>query len=237
MASGAYQLRQIAAVYRTVLDYLLPERCRLCAGPAEHGFCAGCRAEFTRVAAPCPRCALAQPVRRCPRDNNVWQVTSIIAPLCYEFPLTTQIHALKFSSARSFGRALGLMLAEHLRGRLEAEAIDALVAVPLHRHRLVERGYNQALEIARPVAAELKLPLLIAGVTRTLPTRPQSELDLHERQASVTGVFSVSRKLHGRHVAIVDDVITTGATVNSLAGALRLAGAVEVQAWAVARTL
>ncbi len=237
MASGAYQLRQIAAVYRTVLDYLLPERCRLCAGPAEHGFCTGCRAEFTRVAAPCPRCALAQPVRRCPRDNNVWQVTSIIAPLCYEFPLTTQIHALKFSSARSFGRALGLMLAEHLRGRLEAEAIDALVAVPLHRHRLVERGYNQALEIARPVAAELKLPLLIAGVTRTLPTRPQSELDLHERQASVTGVFSVSRKLHGRHVAIVDDVITTGATVNSLAGALRLAGAVEVQAWAVARTL
>ena len=189
------------------------------------------------MAAPCPRCALAQPVRRCPRDNNVWQVTSIIAPLCYEFPLTTQIHALKFSSARSFGRALGLMLAEHLRGRLEAEAIDALVAVPLHRHRLVERGYNQALEIARPVAAELKLPLLIAGVTRTLPTRPQSELDLHERQASVTGVFSVSRKLHGRHVAIVDDVITTGATVNSLAGALRLAGAVEVQAWAVARTL
>ena len=237
MASGAYQLRQIAAVYRTVLDYLLPERCRLCAGPSEQGFCAGCRADFTLVAAPCPRCALAQPVRRCPRENSDWQIASVIAPLCYEFPLSTQIHALKFSSARSLGRALGLMLAEHLRGRPETEAVDALVAVPLHRHRLLERGYNQALEIARPVAAELKLPLLIAGVTRTLPTRPQSELDLHERRASVTGAFSVSRELHGRRVAIVDDVITTGATVNSLASALRLAGAAEVQAWAVARTL
>ncbi len=215
----------------------MPERCRLCAGPSERGFCAGCRADFLTVVAPCPRCALARPVRRCPRDNSDWQVASVIAPLRYEFPLTTQVHALKFSSARSFGRALGLMLAEHLRSRVETEAVDALVAVPLHRHRLLERGYNQALEIARPVAAELKLPLLIAGITRTLPTRPQSELDLHERHASVTGAFSVSRKLDGRHIAVVDDVITTGATVNSVAVALRLAGAAEVQAWAVARTL
>ena len=215
----------------------MPERCRLCAGPSERGFCAGCRADFTVVAAPCPRCALAQPVRRCPRDDGDWQVASVIAPLRYEFPLTTQIHALKFSSARSLGRPLGLMLAEHLRRRLETEAVDALVAVPLHRHRLLARGYNQALEIARPVAAELKLPLLIAGITRTLPTRPQSELDLHERHASVAGAFSVSRKLHGRNVAIVDDVITTGATVNSLADALRLAGAAEIHAWAGARTL
>jgi len=161
----------------------------------------------------------------------------VIAPLRYEFPLTTQIHALKFSSARNLGRPLGLMLAEHLRRRLERESVDALVAVPLHRRRLLERGYNQALEIARPVAAELKLPLLIAGITRTLPTRPQVELDLQERRASVIGAFLVSRKLHGRHIAIVDDVITTGATVNSLARALRVAGAAEIQAWAVARTL
>lgn len=189
------------------------------------------------MAAPCPRCALPQPVRRCPRNNSDWQVTCVIAPLRYEYPLTTQIHALKFSSARSLGRALGLILAEHLRKRLETEAIDAVVAVPLHRRRLLKRGYNQALEIARPVAAELKLPLLIAGITRSLSTRPQSELDVDARRASVAGVFSVSRRLHGRKVAIVDDVITTGATVNSLASALRLAGATEIQAWTVARTL
>jgi len=189
------------------------------------------------LTAPCPRCGLAQPVRRCPRDVSDWRVTRIVAPFCYEYPLTLQIHALKFSAARNLGRALGLMLADHLRNRVEIEAIDALVAVPLHRRRLLERGYNQALEVARPVAAELELPLLITGITRSLPTRPQSKLNVYERHDSVDGVFSVSRDLCGRNIAIVDDVITTGATVNALAGALHLAGAVEIQAWAVARTL
>ncbi len=173
----------------------------------------------------------------CPRADSNWNVARIIAPLRYEYPLTTQIHALKFSAGRSLGRALGLMLAEQLAGRPETEAIEALVAVPLHRRRLLERGYNQALEIARPVAAELKLPLLLRGIERSQPTRPQSRLAVHERHTSVMNAFSVSRRLDGGSIAIIDDVITTGATVNSLAGALYEAGASLVEAWAVARTL
>ena len=234
---GGCQLASFAEVYNTVLDYLLPERCGLCSGPTTHGFCVDCQAEFTSVTSPCPRCGLAQPVRRCPQDRDHWHLAGIIAPLRYEFPLSAEIHALKFSRRRSYGRALGLLLAEHLRTRAETNLIDTIVAVPLHRRRLRERGYNQALEIARPVAAELRIPLLIAGITRSLPTRPQAELDLRERQTSVANVFSVSRNLCGRHIAIVDDVITTGATVNSLAGALLSAGATEVYAWSVSRTL
>ena len=189
------------------------------------------------MAEPCAKCALPKPVRRCPRDDGDWLVTRVIAPLRYEYPLTAQIHALKFSSGRHLGRPLGLMLGERLRELSETAGIDALIAVPLHRRRLLERGYNQALEICRAVAVEVRLPVLIAGIARSVPTRPQSELDIHERRASVANVFSVSRRLHGRRVAIVDDVITTGATVNAFAAALRLAGADEVRAWAVARTL
>ena len=237
MASGRYLLRPIAEVYSTMLNYLLPERCRLCTGASERGFCAGCRAEFAAVADPCPVCALAQPVRHCPREDRDWVVKSTVAPLRYEYPLTAQIHALKFSSGRNLGRPLGLLLADRLRGRPETQSVDGIVAVPLHRRRLLERGYNQALEIARPVAAELKRPLLIAGIARTISTRPQTELDMRERRESVTNAFSVSRSVEGRNIAIVDDVITTGATVNSLATALRLAGAADVQAWAVARAL
>ena len=83
----------------------------------------------------------------------------------------------------------------------------------------------------------MQQPLLIAGIARSVPTRAQSELNIHERRVSVANMFSVSRRLYGRKVAIVDDVITTGATVNALAAVLRDAGAAEVRAWAVARTL
>ena len=192
----------LAEVYSTILDNLLPERCDLCSGPSEHGFCAHCRAEFAIVTAPCTACGLSRPVRRCPRETSRWLLTRVIAPLRYEFPLSAEIHAMKFSRHRNYGRALGLILTEHLSAHNDLQEIDAIVAVPLHRRRLVERGYNQSLEIARPIAAELKIPLLVAGIKRAMPTRPQAELDIGARQTSVANVFSVSRDLRGRHIAI-----------------------------------
>jgi ComF family protein len=143
---------------------------------------------------------------------------------------------MKFSRRRLNGRALGLILADHLLSGTDIREIDALVAVPLHRRRLRQRGYNQSIEIARAVSIELRIPLLISGIRRSVETRPQSELDINERHASVTGAFSISRNLRGLRMAIVDDVITTGATVNALADALYSAGARNVQAWSVART-
>jgi ComF family protein len=176
-------------------------------------------------------------VRHCPRERQPWLLSSVIAPLRYEYPLSVEIQALKFSRRRSYGRALGLILEEHLRGRPEVTDIDAIIAVPLHRRRLCERGYNQALEIARPVAARLKLPVLISGVSRSTATLPQADLYPRERRSNVANVFSVSRNMRGRRIAIVDDVITTGATVNALASKVLAAGATEVHAWAVSRTL
>ena len=133
------------------------------------------------------------------------------------------------------GRALGLLLADHLRTHDTVASVGALVPVPLHRMRRLERGFNQALEIAWPVASAMQLPVLTAGIHRRVSTRPQARISTHERRANLTGVFHVRRKLDGLTVAIIDDVVTTGATINSLARVLRSAGAAEVHAWAVAR--
>ena len=133
------------------------------------------------------------------------------------------------------GRALGLLLVEVLEGRGLTGEVDALVPVPLHRRRLIERGFNQAFEIARPVAAATGLPLMIRGIHRHVNTQPQSLLAAHERYRNMRSAFSIRRNLKGLNVAIVDDVITTGATVNTLATSLREAGAREIHAWALAR--
>ena len=135
------------------------------------------------------------------------------------------------------GRALGLLLVEVLEDRGVAGEVDALVPVPLHPGRLRERGFNQAFEIAWPVAAATGLPLLIHGIRRQANTRPQSLLAAQKRYLNVRGAFRTRRGLKGMTVAIIDDVITTGATVNALAASLRDAGADEIHAWALSRVV
>ena len=218
-----------------MLARLLPERCPVCGEGTSEAICDACRASFALVDDPCPTCGLSAPVLRCPQRAGEWQVQRVVAPLRYEYPLDRYIHALKFMGERRMGRALGLLLASHVERRGRAGAVDAIVAVPLHRGRLIERGYNQALEIARPLASALDRPVLLAGISRRRPTAPQSTLRTGRRKVNVAGAFTAARDLRGRAIAVVDDVITTGATVNALAAALRGAGAREVHAWSVAR--
>jgi ComF family protein len=135
---------------------------------------------------------------------------------------------------REFGRALGELLVDAISA--SSAAADAIVAVPLHRSRLIERGYNQALELARPLAAATRKPLLVSGIHRRRPTAPQSQLAAAHRRQNLRGAFRVSRRIEGMHLAIVDDVMTTGATVEALAEALRSAGAASVVAWVLARS-
>ncbi len=173
----------------------------------------------------------------CPRRIGTWQLDAVVAPLEYAEPIDDYIQALKFAGRRALGRALAEPLVDAVRTRPAGEPVDAIVPVPLHRRRFLERGYNQAVEIARPVAAALGLDLYVAGIRRRRPTPAQTQLTARKRLANVRRAFSVNRKLTGLHVAIVDDVITTGATVNSLARELKRAGASSVHAWAVARSI
>jgi ComF family protein len=216
------------------LGRLFVESCPACGGPSAGGFCEVCAAGLVRVPNACPRCGLGRPVRQCPLAQTQWRVDAIVAPFSYAPPLDHYLHALKYGGSRSLGRAFALLLVPALDAL--RHDLDALVAVPLHRKRLVERGYNQAQEIARTLGRELRLPALGRAIARSQATPTQTGQTARQRQASVAHAFRVARDLTGRRIAIVDDVVTTGATINALAGELRAAGAERCIAIAVART-
>lgn len=231
------QPKMLSQVYEPLIGLILPERCQRCGSAAGSGFCSACRAEFLRNEHACAVCGCRprpDSAAVCAAHPPQWRVARVVAPLLYAPPLERYLQALKYSGERALGRAFGQLLAEAAAQR--RAQVDALVSVPLHPRRLIERGYNQALEIARSTAAALHLPILRAGIARTRDTAPQALLERRDRRANLAGAFAVARRLDGRRLAIVDDVITTGATVNALATALLEAGAKHVEVWAVART-
>jgi len=141
------------------------------------------------------------------------------------------IHAMKFHRDLVAARGLGEVLAE----AVAEQSADALIPVPLHRQRLAERGFNQALELARPVTKATGAALWPHHAVRQRATAAQSGLDARARQANIQGAFRIRRPVAGARIAIVDDVVTTGGTTGELARALLEAGAATVTVWAVAR--
>jgi ComF family protein len=222
-------------VYESWLGLIMPEICPRCRKATGRGFCRACRRDFVPHS---PRSDESGPDLPCSiagHPGGSWQTDGLAVPYRYCDPLDLYVQALKYRGQRQLGRAFGLLLAEAVYAR--RAAIDALVPVPLHRRRQRERGYNQALEIARTVAHELRLPILCAKITRIKRTAPQSELGAAARIRNLAEAFDVRRNLAGARLAIVDDVVTTGATLNCLARALRDAGATYIEGWAIARTL
>jgi ComF family protein len=140
---------------------------------------------------------------------------------------------LKYHHRLELARTLGRLLAEPLRQL--ADLPDAIIPVPLHPSRLRQRGYNQSLEIARVVANRLDLPVITRAARRMRATAAQTALPLKQRARNVRNAFAANGDVAGKHVAIVDDVMTSGHTVSALAKALRRAGAKEISVWVVAR--
>ncbi|MDX9740996.1 MAG: ComF family protein [Gammaproteobacteria bacterium] len=212
------------------------EICLLCAGGgAERGLCAGCRSDLPWQGAACLRCALPLAtdaicgacLRAPPPQDGAWSAFD------YRPPLDFMIRRLKFHSDLSWARVLGGLMAEEIPRRCD-ERPDLIVPVPLHRRRLAARGYNQALELARPLARRLGVPLAGDLCQRLRPTLEQTALDAAARRANVRAAFAVRRSPPAT-VAIVDDVLTTGSTVAALAQSLRRAGAKRVLVWVCAR--
>ena len=157
----------------------------------------------------------------------------VLAPLLYAPPVDASIHALKFRGDLGGARRLAHLLDHSLP---DLPPPDVVIPVPLHPSRIRQRGFNQALEIARSLCAMRGWRLDARAVKRVLPTRPQLGLTATERRRNLRHAFAVQADLAGRRVLIVDDVLTTGATASALAHALRKAGAEDVTALAAART-
>ena len=213
-------------------DRPLGPRCRLCRGPADGPLCPGCRGDLPRIPDPCPECGEpGHGPEPCPACRRQPPTAPVLAACRYAWPVDRLIHAMKFHGDLVAARGLGEVLAEAVAG----ESVDALVPVPLHRRRLAERGFNQALEMARPVARTTGASLWPHHAVRQRATAAQSGLDARARQTNIQGAFRIRRPVAGARIAIVDDVVTTGGTTRELARALLEAGATAVTVWAVAR--
>lgn len=224
---------------------LYPPVCVLCGAPGANGLdlCRPCRAELPGIDPCCPRCAqplgpghpVGQPCGRCQRHPPPY--TRCRALLRYQGPVPMLVGGLKFRKRMDLLRLLGTLLGAELAATLPREQRpDAIVPVPLHPRRLRQRGYNQALELARGVARQLDLPLDPGCCARVRATPPQAELERAARLHNLHGAFAARGALSGRRLAILDDVVTTGSTVAELTRVLRRAGALEVEVWALART-
>jgi ComF family protein len=154
------------------------------------------------------------------------------AAFSYQFPLDKLIQDFKYR--HNF--ALANAFAERLARRVTARP-DCLVAMPLHPARLRERGFNQSHELAKCLANQLNIPLLGDACQRVRNTAPQASLKWKERRKNIRHAFTCNEEVRGKHVAVVDDVMTSGASLNELAQALKQAGASEVSNWVVARTV
>lgn len=212
--------------------------CVLCGARAQDGLlCTPCRADLPRHAvAACPVCAFpaAGSARcgRCLRHPPAFGRT--LAVYRYEFPVAALIHAYKYGG----NLALLDILAEPLAALAITQRLpDLIIPMPLHPRRLKERGFNQAREIAAAVARRIQVPLAAQACRRVRDTPPQAALKLGERAANLRGAFECDIDLRGKRVALVDDVMTSGASLDALAQAVLRRGAERVDAWVVARTL
>lgn len=220
-----------------------PLHCHLCLAPVSRGrICRVCHDDMPLSGPACPRCGarlgggVSRECGRCLRRPPAYH--GVVSPLDYLFPVDSLILALKFQADLVAGRLLGELLAEYL---LQSDSVrpQAVVPIPLHPRRLRKRGYNQASEIAFWVSRRLQLPLMDTVLLRRGAGPPQSTLAATARRANVRGAFRVSDSagILPASVALVDDVLTTGATAEAAARALLAGGVERVTVWTVARSI
>ena len=232
----------LSSLSPTISHYFLPTICVLCGGKSDRtlNLCLPCETELPRFQFNCWQCGLPLPNEKNSHCGQCLQqpppFDRTIALCAYEKPVTNLIMAIKFQHDLCNARLLGKLLAKRVAEQYQQQALpECIIPVPLHKKRLRRRGYNQALEIARPIAKQLQLAMPYKTCRRSKATQPQAETPVKKRAQNVKNAFIVS-PLSAKHVAIVDDVITTGHTVAELARGLRKVGVEKIDIWCCART-
>lgn len=221
---------------------LLPPVCLLCAAagqPPDRDLCGGCQRELPGNTRPCPLCAapletgVSAICGQCSQRRPAFDTAFV--PFLYRPPMDHLIRQLKFGGRLSHARLLGDLLAESLAAGARPLP-DYLIPVPLHRRRLAERGFNQSSELARRVGRRLGLPVRTDICVRVRNTPAQSGLNQPGRAANIKGAFALTGALAPEtRVAILDDVMTSGNTVNEISRLLTAAGSCRTDVWCLAR--
>jgi ComF family protein len=224
-------------LYRHLLDLVFPPRCIVCRCPGTW-LCSGCVSGLPRIKGPvCRRCGVPTQKRDlCTRCRHApLRIEKIRSAFLHEGPVRVAIHRLKYRNARALAKPLGEYMATWWRVR-SPEAGMVVVPVPLHPSRLRKRGYNQAALLAQEFGRQAGLPVREGLLSRVRHTASQMKLDAEARQRNVSEAFSSpGNAAAGIRVLLVDDVCTTGATLEACADALRSAGALDVWALTLAR--
>ena len=228
----------------SLFNILIPRACLLCRTPTQepHHLCRACAKELPILSHSCQKCAQFLPAAerrqltcgQCQSDPPPYNKVFALFP--YQPPLPRLIAGLKFEEQFPIACLFSCLMAEAICGPWypSTPPPDLILPMPLHSKRLQERGYNQAAIIAKPLAEAVKIPL-DHGVIRTKYTRPQSSFPAAERHQNIANAFTATRSYAGAHIAIVDDVMTTGQTVIAVARLLRKHGAKRVDIWCCAR--
>lgn len=219
-------------------DLLLPHRCLLCDDAGSRGLvCQPCRDDLPWLISACPGCALplAGAAELCGRClSHAPAFDRCIAAFRYASPIDRLIVQFKNQRRLSAGKLLSVMLVDRLQECSEPWP-EIISPVPLHWRRQLLRGFNQATFVAGHLATQLDIPVLSLA-RRSQATAKQQQLDRKQRLRNLRKAFTTTQRVDGRHVAIVDDVVTTGATAQALSLVLKRAGAARVDLWAIART-
>ena len=236
-----HPIRQLGQIALQMLDELLPSACILCGGKSRDALCATCcNHYFDGHTARCTCCAIRLPefshslqCGHCLTNPPAFDLT--VAATDYAPPIDQLLQSLKFHAklplAKAFGRHLSELATPHHCG-------DLIIPVPLSLERLAERGFNQSLEIARALAQHCKLPLAATVCLRVKHTQTQASLPMHQRRVNMRNAFAIQNSplIIGKRILLVDDVMTTGHTLNELAHCLKRHGASHVTNFVVART-
>ena len=239
-----YNTKMLSHLFNTPAFLTLQNPCINCLDQTSRGMalCHLCRCNLTLINNPCKQCGQPVPFNlglmnlcgSCLVNPPGYDFT--LTPLSYQPPITNLITQLKFQRKLGYAKTLAQLLLPYLYTHYQTRQLPQLIIpVPLHRTRIQQRGFNQALQIAKYLGKALSIPIDCRTIIRHKSTLEQSKLPAKQRTTNVRSAFSCINTMIATHVAIIDDVMTTGQTVNAISQLLKRSGVITVDVWAIAR--